>query len=238
MTAVARFGWAAAFAACAGALCLCLLVLAISWPKLAPRESIAETVIDAIVEPQWGRLAVLCLGAVVFFAGFQQQQTTLVLWARDVCHLDLPEAVSTLNPVFAVVFLASPLAGWRDLRGRLTLGMLCLAAGFALLLCGPTMRYLVLWYVFATAGEVLISPLGLDLASALVPRRLASTATALWLASMALGGWLAGKLGGLPDPRLAVALSAALCVAGAVWFFALVPKPEEQIELRGVLCPL
>lgn len=233
-----RFGWGVAFAACAGALCLCLLVLAISWNKLAPRESFAETVIDAVTQPQWGRLAVLCVGAVVFFAGFQQQQTTLVLWARDVCRVDLPEAVSTLNPVFAVAFLASPLAGWRDLRGRLTLGMLCLAAGFALLLCGPALRFLVLWYLLATAGEVLISPLGLDLASALVPRRLASTATALWLASMALGGWLAGELGGLPDLRLAVFVSMTLSLSGALWFFTLVPRPEARMELRGILCPL
>lgn len=194
--------------------------------------------IDAVTKPQWGRLAVLCVGAVVFFAGFQQQSTTLVLWAERVCRLPLPEAVSTLNPVFAVVFLASPLASWGNLRGRLSLGMLCLAAGFAVLLCGTGVGFLVSWYVLATVGEVLISPLGLDLASALVPRRLASTATALWLASMALGGWLAGQLGSLPDPRLAVTLSAALSLSGALWFALLIPKTEETIDLRGVLCPL
>lgn len=233
-----RFGWGAAFAVCAAAMCLCLTVLAISWSKLQTRESIAESVIDAVTKPQWGRLAVLCVGAVVFFAGFQQQSTTLVLWAERVCRLPLPEAVSTLNPVFAVVFLASPLASWGNLRGRLSLGMLCLAAGFAMLLCGAGVGYLVSWYVLATVGEVLISPLGLDLASALVPRRLASTATALWLASMALGGWLAGQLGSLPDPRLAVTLSAALSLSGALWFALLIPKTEETIDLRGVLCPL
>lgn len=229
-----RFGWGAAFATCAGALCLCLLVLAVSWRRLAPRESIAETVIDAVTQPQWGRLAVLCVGAVVFFAGFQQQQTTLVLWARDVCRIGLPESVSTLNPVFAVAFLASPLAGWRDLRGRLALGMLCLAAGFAMLLCGPALRFLVLWYLLATAGEVLISPLGLDLASALVPRRHAAIATALWLASMALGGKLAGLFGSMRDPYLAVFVSLSLSVAGAIWFYALVDAPKKQ-EAKEVL---
>lgn len=233
-----RFGWGAAFAACAAAMCLCLAVLAVSWSRLQPRESIAETVIDAVTKPQWGRLAVLCVGAVVFFAGFQQQQTTLVLWARDVCRMDLPEAVSTLNPVFAVGFLASPLAAWRDLRGRLTLGMLFLAAGFGVLLLGSSLSYLAMWYLLATAGEVLISPLGLDLASSLVPRRHAAVATALWLASMALGGWLAGQLGSLPDLRLAVSLSGLLSLSGALWFHTLIPKPAAHIELRGVLCPL
>lgn len=233
-----RFGWGAAFAACAVAMCLCLTVLAVSWPRLQTRESIADMVADVVTQPQWGRLAVLCVGAIVFFAGFQQQQTTLVLWARDVCRMDLPEAVSTLNPVFAVGFLASPLAAWRDLRGRLTLGMLFLAAGFGVLLCGSSLSYLALWYLLATAGEVLISPLGLDLASSLVPRRHAAVATALWLASMALGGWLAGQLGSLPDLRLAVSLSGLLSLSGALWFHTLIPKPAAHIELRGVLCPL
>jgi len=233
-----RYGWSTAFAVCAASLTLCLLLLAVSWPKLAARESIADMVVDAVTQPQWGQLAVLCVGAIVFFAGFQQQQTTLVLWARDVCRMDLPEAVSTLNPVFAVVFLASPLAAWRDLRGRLTLGMLFLAAGFGALLLGSLLRYLAMWYLLATVGEVLISPLGLDLASSLVPRRFAAIATALWLSSMAIGGWLAGQLGSLPDLRLAVALSGMLSVSGALWFYTLVPKPTAQIDLRGVLCPL
>ena len=233
-----RYGWNAAFAVCACALGLCLLLLAFSWAKLAARESIADMVIDTITQPQWGRLAVLCVGAIVFFAGFQQQQTTLVLWARDVCRMKLPEAVSTLNPVFAVAFLASPLAAWRDLRGRLTLGMLFLAAGFGVLLLGSSLQYLALWYLLATAGEVLISPLGLDLAGSLVPRRLSAIATALFLSAMSLGGWLAGQLGSLSDLRQAVALSAALALAGALWFHILVAKPATHIELRGVLCPL
>ena len=45
--------------------------------------------------------------------------------------------------------------------------MLFLAAGFGVLLLGSSLRYLALWYLLAAAGEVLISPLGLDLAGSL-----------------------------------------------------------------------
>lgn len=224
-----RYGWAAAFSACIAALMLCITVLLASWQHLAPRESIAESVIDAVTVPQWRKLAILCIGAVIFFSGFQQQSTTLVLWARDVCHVDLPETVSTLNPVFALLLLASPLAAWTYLRGRLAVSLVSLTAAFGLLLCGNSIGWLVGWYVLATVAEVLISPLGLDMASALVPRRLAATATALWLLSMALGGKLAGVLGGI-EPRTAVGISIGLSIAGAVWFWTCLREKREEVK--------
>lgn len=234
-----RFGWAAAFGAAAMALGLCVALLLLQWGRLAaPRQSIAESVIDeAIARPQWGRLAVLCAGAVLFFAGFQQQQTSLVLWAKDVVRADMPESVSTLNPVFCSLLLLTPLASWINLRARLVCAMLALAAGFALLLFNTRLSGLVGWYFFATVGEVLISPLGLDMASALVPRRLASVATALWLASMAVGGLLAGLLGSA-EPRLAVTTSLSLSLAGALWFFVeLRPKHEQAKQKEVAQCP-
>ena len=230
-----RYGWGTAFAVCACALGLCLLLLAFSWAKLAARESIADMVIDTITQPQWGRLAVLCVGAIVFFAGFQQQQTTLVLWARDVCRMDLPEAVSTLNPVFAVAFLASPLAAWRDLRPA-DAWMLFLAAGFGVLLFGSSLRYLALWYLLATAGEVLISPLGLDLAGSLVPRGVYQPSPPRSFCPW-LGGWLANQAA-CPICAKLSRCRLRLALAGALWFHILVAKPATQIELRGVLCPL
>ena len=223
-----RYGWGAAFGAAALALGLASTVVLTNWRRLQPaRESLAEAVIDgAIVRPQWGRLVVLMVGAVLFFAGFQQQSTTLVLWARDVCRVDLPETVSTLNPVFALALLASPVAAWSSMRGRLVAGMLCLASGFAALLAGSGLWLLIGWYALATVGEVLVSPLGLELACSLVPRRLAATATALWLLSMAGGGKLAGVLGTL-DGQTAVRVSVGMSLAGALWFaLALTSRAE------------
>jgi len=234
-----RYGWSAAFGAAALALAACVAVLLANWSKLAPpRQSIAESVLDHIERPQWGRLAVLLVGAVLFFAGFQQQQTSLVLWARDVVRADMPESVSTLNPVFAALLLCTPLAAWTGLRSRLVAAMLSLAAGFVLLCIDSSMSGLVGWYFLATVGEVLISPLGLDLSTSLVPRRLASVATALWLSSMAVGGKLAGVLGSA-EPRLAVRVSLALALCGVLWFFVELREEQRfQVETRGVLCPV
>lgn len=235
-----RYGWAATHAAALVGTGLSLVVVLVAWHKLqAPRQSISEAIIDHIAPARWGRLAALCAGAVLFFAGFQQQQTTLVLWARDVVRADLPESVSTLNPVFCALLLATPLGAWAHLRSRLVCAMLALAAAFALLLLNDRMSGLVAWYFAATVGEVLISPLGLDAASSLVPRRHASLATALWLSSMALGGWLAGHLGGM-ELRAAASLSLCLSLLGAAWFALLIREPAEvaQVELRGALCPV
>lgn len=230
-----RFGWSIAFTAAAVAVCIALTIVVANWHKLmSTRESIADTVIE-IERPQWGKLTALVVGAVLFFAGFQQQSTTLVLWARDVCRVGLPETVSTLNPVFALALLASPLAAWTSMRGRLAAGMLCLAAGFAALLAGSSVWLLVAWYALATVGEVLVSPLGLEQACALVPRRLAATATALWLLGMAVGGKLAGLLAGL-DGTTAVRTSAVMSLVGAVWFAViLTPRSVYSSTWRSLV---
>ena len=150
-----RYGWGTAFAVCACALGLCLLLLAFSWAKLAARERCGHGHRHdnpaAVGTPRRALRR-----AIVFFAGFSSNRQRSFSGLAT-CRMDLPEAVSTLNPVFAVAFLASPLAAWRDLRGRLTLGMLFLAAGFGVLLLGSSLRYLALWYLLATVGEVLIS---------------------------------------------------------------------------------
>ncbi len=231
-----RYGWAAAFGACIVALACALSVLALNWRKLQLQQaSIAETVIDHIVKPQWSKVIVLLVGATVFFAGFQQQQTTLVLWARDVCRVDLPESVSTLNPVFAFLLLFSSIGAWTNLRGRLSFALLSLALAFGMLcFAGASVAWLGAWYALATVGEVLISPLGMDLITTLVPRRLAAVGMALWLLSMALGGKLAGMLGSM-NPHSSIVISLALSLCGAVWFYvALSPKQVEVLHEHRV----
>jgi POT family proton-dependent oligopeptide transporter len=227
-----RYGWPAAFGAAALALVLCVGVLLYNWRSFAnSAQSIAGDALDAIAEhaPQWGKLAAICAGAVAFFAGFQQQQTSLVLWAQNVCRVELPESVSTLNPVFAAALLATPLAAWQNLRGRLTAAMLSLAAAFALLLFGgSSIAWLVGWYALATVGEVLVSPLGLEMAASLVPRRHRAVATAMWLGAMAIGGKLAGALGSA-EPRVAVLVSMLLSISGAVWFWTQI-EPSKPVE--------
>ena len=217
-----RWGFSAAFGACAVAASLATLVLLLSWRKLAPQNPVVEAVLESEQErpANWRRLAYFLLGASLFYAGLQQQQTTMVHWAKDVCGSAVPEVVGTLNPLFCLSLLLVPaVAGWHDLRRRALLAGLSLATAFALLtLAGPSLGWVAGWYALATVGEALLSPLGMNHVSAAVPRRLAGTASALWLLSLAAGGKLAGVLGSLPL-RTAVCASifTSLTAALVLW---------------------
>lgn len=214
-----HWGFSAAFGACAAAVAAACLVLLSSWRELAPQNPVVEAVLESEQErpADWRRLTFFLLGASLFYAGLQQQQTTMVKWAKDVCGSAVPEVVGTLNPLFCLALLLVPaVAGWSNLRHRALLAGLSLASAFAFLtLAGPSLSWVVGWYALATVGEALLSPLGMSHVSAAVPRRLAGTASALWLLSLAVGGKLAGVLGSLPL-RTAVTASILTSLASAL----------------------
>ena len=226
-----RFGFSAAFGVCGLAAALATLVLLLSWRKLSPQNPVVEAVLESEQErpADWRRLASFLLGASLFYAGLQQQQTTLVTWARDVCKTAVPEVVGTLNPLFCLGLLLVPaVAGWHNLKYRVLLAGLSLASAFALLtLAGPSLGWVVGWYALATVGEALLSPLGMSHVSAAVPRRLAGTASALWLLSLAVGGKLAGVLGSLPL-RTAVTTSILTSLAAALVLWLSLRNTKEN----------
>lgn len=228
-----RWGFSAAFGACGVAAALACAVLLLSWRKLAPQNPVVEAVLESEQErpADWRRLAYFLLGASLFYAGLQQQQTTLVTWARDVCKTAVPEVVGTLNPLFCLALLLVPaVAGWHNLRRRALLAGLSLSGAFALLtLAGSSLGWVVGWYALATVGEALLSPLGMDHVSAAVPRRLAGTASALWLLSLAAGGKLAGVLGSLPL-RTAVCASIFTSLAAALVLWLSLRNTKEKTK--------
>jgi dipeptide/tripeptide permease len=146
-----------------------------------------------------------------------------------VCRVEYPETLSSLNPLFCMALLLVPAIGaWSALRERMAVAMLSIAAAFGLLMLsqhlrgGDSIAWLVGWYALGTLGEALISPLGMDLVTSLVPRRYAPLAMSLWLLSMSAGG----KLAGLASVRT-VGLTAVACVGAAVWFWVS-ERPAEQ----------
>lgn len=226
-----RWGFSAAFGACAVAAAAACLVLLSSWRKLAPQNPVVEAVLESEQErpADYKRLASFLLGASLFYAGLQQQQTTMVHWAKDVCGSAVPEVVGTLNPLFCLGLLLVPaVAGWADLRRRALLAGVSLAAAFALLtIAGPSLGWVVGWYALATVGEALLSPLGMSHVSAAVPRRFAGTASALWLLSLAVGGKLAGILGSLPL-RTAVTASVLTSLTAALVLWLSLRNTKEN----------
>ena len=136
------------------------------------------------------------------------------------------------------LLLVPAIGAWSALRERMATAMLAIAAAFGLLMLsqhlrgGDSIGWLVGWYALGTLGEALISPLGMDLVTSLVPRRYAPLAMSLWLLSMSAGG----KLAGLASVRT-VGLTAVACVGAAVWFWvserprieAAQPAPSAQL---------
>lgn len=228
-----HYGLPVAFAAAGGATLLAVAALLVGWRSLRPSEddaiaralsaapSDATEAVAAEAPARWGRVAVLCIGAALFFVALQQQQTTMLVWAKEKLHMDAPETVSSLNPLCVLLLALTPLSGWASsLRLRLVLAQVAIGAAFALLLVGEhsaSPLWLCGWYVLATVGEVLLYPLGMGLVVSLVPRRHAALAMSLWLLSLSLGSKGAGLLAAA-GVDVAVRASLAICAAGAIWF--------------------
>ena len=232
-----HYGLPFAFGAAATATLIAVGALLYGWRGLrADEDAIVARALAPTAErddrpAQWGRVAVLCVGAALFFALFLQQQTTLLAWARDKLHMKAPEVVSSLNPACVLLLALTPIAGWAtSLRLRLVLAQLAVGAAFGLLLLGgesASMFWLMGWYVLATVGEMLLYPLGMGLVVSLVPARYAALAMSLWLLSLSVGSKGAGRLAAL-GADAAVRLSLVICLVGAAWFGVMLSKATKS----------
>ena len=155
----------------------------------------------------------LCLGAALFWSGFEQAGSTMNLFARDLTDRTLfgaevaAGALQSVNPLF--IILLAPVVGaiWvrlgtrsPSMAGKFGLGLLMLGTGFLVLAwastglaAGPVgMRWLVATYFFHTVGELCISPVGMSSMVKLAPRRLAGQMMGTWYMSVAIGNLVAG----------------------------------------------
>jgi proton-dependent oligopeptide transporter, POT family len=163
---------------------------------------------------------ILFLSAVMFFAGFAQGSSSLVLFAERFTIRQFGEwklaagMFQALNPV--MVLLLSPLLVmlWSALARRraepllatkFSVGLLFLAASFVLaswaamraLDSGPVWPlWLVGMYLLMTLGELFLSPVGLSAVTKLAPERLASRMMGVWFLAISLGYLLAGLVAG------------------------------------------
>lgn len=233
----AHWGWSAVYASCALAVLLAAVILAVSWKRLRPvaqnrseEAAIASALTGAPVElrPQWGRILTLLVGSTLFFVGWKQQTTTLVYWAAEVCKVDLPESISTFNPLFAFLLLLTPVGTWSNLRLRAIGALALMVLAFCCLLAGSSLGWLIAWYALASLAEVLIQPIGMDSITALVPERYAALGMAAWLSTMALGGKAAGVITMYyrHDLVAAVRLSIFISLIGAAWYALLLRQPK------------
>jgi len=195
----------------------------------------------------------LFAGGALFPAGLEQAGSTMTLFARDYTDRSLfgsffasgqhpvswylaiePVFVLLLAPLFAMLWPALAKRGWDPpTLAKFGIAMLLLGASFVVMAlaavsilhshmkAGPA--WLFATYVMQTVGELFLSPIGLSRVSRLSPKRYAGQLMGTWFLAAAIGGLIAGVLGGdigasaLPVmPPLFLGMAATGLAAGVI----------------------
>ena len=165
-------------------------------------------------------LGLLFVGAAAFWSGFDQSASSLSIFARDYTDLSVSGYIIPIgwlqfaNPIFVVIFAPIFAGIWTHL-GRINLnpalpikfafGLMLMAVSFVIMLfavelameTAPVgMRWLILTYLLQTWGELTLSPIGLAAFSRYSPKKYIGQMFGLWFLASAIGGVMAGLLGG------------------------------------------
>lgn len=199
-----------------------------------------------------GMIAVLFLGAIAFFGGFEQAGSSMNIFARDltdrmVLGWELPASwLQNINPIFIVILAPVVGALWVRLGSKnpsipvkFGLGLILLGAGFFVLAWGSTFiqdgkvspMWLIVTYFFHTVGELCLSPVGLSSVTKLSPQRLVGQMMGTWFLGAALGNLIAGLVAGyiesFPHEILFSVVAGFVIFFGL--FFMLLKKPIENL---------
>jgi POT family proton-dependent oligopeptide transporter len=195
------------------------------------------------------------LASFVFFALFQQQFTVVILYTdqrldRTVFGWEMPVPwVNSINPIFIILLAGAFAALWTKLGPRqpgspikFALGTVVMGLAFLTFLpwsgqSGNTtpLLALVLILLLFTIAELLLSPVGLSLATKLAPAAFRTQMVSLNFLSIALGTAVAGSLARYYDPD--DELPYFLAVGGAAIVFGVLlaaMSPVIRKLMRGV----
>ena len=228
-TLAVHYGWHYGFGA-AGVGMLVSLAIYLCGARTLPTEvrpsaarvARAEKRLDAGERRAVLALIATCALVTLFWAAYDQQSNTLLLWAEDFTDRsvdlgfwrgEIPSPwFLALNPL--MIFLFTPLIVrlWaaQGRRGtepfpisKMAFGCLCVAvanlvmAGAAGAADGKASAlWLLGYFALATIGELYLAPVGLALISKLAPAPMASLMMGIWFAATLPGDILAGFLGG------------------------------------------
>ncbi|HKF12198.1 MAG TPA: peptide MFS transporter [Xanthobacteraceae bacterium] len=229
-TLAVQYGWHYGFAA-AGVGMLISLAIYLCGAETLPADIPPRRDPDAREKKRLDtaeRRAVLALIATcalvtLFWAAYDQQSNTILLWAEDFTdrsidlgfwHGQIPSpSFLALNPF--MIFMATPLlVGLWARQGRrgtepfaiskMAFGCLCVALANLVMASAAAWTatgkasalWLVGYFVLATIGELHLAPVGLALISKLTPSRMISIMMGVWFATTLPADVLAGFLGG------------------------------------------
>jgi len=225
-----ELGWHYGFTAAGVGMTIALAIYLYAMPTLPPDELHKAMAAGIENKPldrneRRGILALIALfvPTSLFWATYEQQGNTIVLWADDytdrtinliLWHGEIPITwFQAFNPFLIFVFTPFIVAlwAWQAKRGRepstvtkMSIG--CLGVTLANLImvaaawqaAGDEASWLWLlgYFVVITLGELYLSPIGLSLVSKVAPARMVSMLMGLWLATSFTGNLIAGWLGG------------------------------------------
>ena len=210
---------------------------------------------DAVERSRVASFIPMFLASFVFFALFQQQFTVVILYAdqrldRTFLGWEMPVAwANSINPVFIILLAGVFAALWTKLGPRqpsspvkFALGTIIMGLAFLTFLpwsagTGNTTPLLALVFILLlfTVAELLLSPVGLSLATKLAPEAFRTQMVALNFLSIALGTALAGTLAKYYDPTDEAPYF--LAVGGTAVVFGVllaIASPMIRRAMRGV----
>ncbi len=213
------YGWHYGFAAAGVGMTTGLVIYLLATPQL-PTDAFAKRADHApLARRGWqaiGALLLLFLPVSLFWATYEQQGNTIVLWASDftdrhVAGFDIPVTwFQALNPFMIFAFTPFIVALWRRQGARepstvakMAIGLFLNAGSWLIMLAAVRVAgagqaswlWLFAYFVVLTVGELYISPTSLSLVTKVAPASLLSMMMGVWLATSFVGGFLAGYLG-------------------------------------------
>ena len=156
----------------------------------------------------------LFIASAVFWSLYQQQFTVVTIYSdkrldRNLFGWEMPVSwVQSINPVFIIILAGAFAALWTKLGDRqpstpvkFALGTVSIGVSFLLFIPmaggGPNsapLLGLVGVLLFFTVAELLLSPVGLSVATKLAPQKFSTQMVALFFLSVALGTAMSGLL--------------------------------------------
>ena len=176
--------------------------------------------LDTMEKKRIGILFILFWGAVLFWAGFEQQGSSLQIFADRYSALPfgMPSSwFQSFNAAFIWVFAPVVGAIWVFLEKKnlnpptltkFAIALFLLAAGYYIMVIGSKIAltgvkapFMILTgtYLLHTLGEVCLSPVGLSSFTKLAPQRFLSQLMGVWFVATALGNLFAGLFAGGMD---------------------------------------
>jgi POT family proton-dependent oligopeptide transporter len=207
-------------------------------------------------------ILVLFVFSLIFWAAFEQQPTSLNLFARDFTDRSLlggempttwlqsaePFFVVALAPVLAAVWIALGKRG-RDPSSpaKFAVGLAFIAVAFQLMVIasqrvvasGGTLRVSVLWlvacYALQAIGELSLSPVGLSSMTKLAPLKFKGQMMGVWFTATAMGNLFAGLVGGGVDPEKLDAMPALFQRTALSLFIATIVLAALVVPIRRMM---